>query len=75
MRSIFLSFLAFVAISNLEEASSQNILEVPGYAVLNGTTETSTYTERLFYAFRGVFYAEQPTPENRFLVSYAICIK
>ena len=51
--------------------NSQIILEVPGYAVLNGTEEASTYTERVFYAFRSVFYADQPTSENRFLVIYA----
>ncbi|EFX83387.1 hypothetical protein DAPPUDRAFT_240264 [Daphnia pulex] len=49
------------------EVSLQIILEVPGYGVLNGTNETSTYTERTFYAFRSVYYAEKPTPENRFL--------
>lgn len=68
MKSIFLTFLAVLAISNLAEVSTQIILEVPGYAVLNGTTETSSFTERLFYAFRGVFYAEKPTAETRFLV-------
>jgi hypothetical protein len=30
--------------------------------------ETSTYTDREFFAFRSVYYAEKPTPENRFLV-------
>lgn len=68
MRSSFLTYLALLAISNLAIVSTQVILEVPGYAVLNGTTETSSFTERLFYAFRGVFYAEKPTPETRFLV-------
>lgn len=72
MKSVFLTFLALVAVINLAKVSSQVILEVPGYAILNGTTETSSYTNRLFYAFRGVFYAEQPTPETRFLVSFVI---
>lgn len=69
MRSIFFTYLALITISDLAKVSSQVILEVPGYAVLNSTTETSSFTERLFYAFRGVFYAEKPTPETRFLVS------
>lgn len=60
--------LAALAACNL--SSGEIILEVPGYAVLNGTEELSTYTERPFYAFRSVFYAEKPTSENRFLVSY-----
>lgn len=53
-------------------SSGQIILEVPGYAVLNGTEELSSYTERPFFAFRSVFYAEKPTSEGRFLVSYSI---
>lgn len=68
MKLILYTFLSVLAISNLAEVSTQVILEVPGYAVLNGTTETSSFTDRLFYAFRGVFYAEKPTPETRFLV-------
>ena len=49
--------------------TGQIVLEVPGYGVLNGTTETSSFTERLFYSFKSVYYAEMPTPEIRFLVS------
>ena len=46
------------------------IVTVPGYAVLNGTEERSVGpNNRTFYGFRGVFYAEKPTPETRFLVS------
>ena len=45
------------------------IVTVPGYAVLNGTVEESVPSNRIFYGFRGVFYAEKPTPETRFLVS------
>ncbi len=52
------------------EVSAQIILEVPGYGVLNGTTEKSTYTDRVFYAFRSVYYADKPTPQNRFLVKH-----
>lgn len=40
---------------------------VPGYGVLNGTEEASVYTNRTFYGFRSVFYADMPTPETRFL--------
>lgn len=61
--------IALIASSYLATVSSEEvILEVPGYGVLNGTTETSSFTDRLFYAFRSVYYAEEPTPENRFLV-------
>lgn len=68
MKSFSLIFLALLAISNIDKANSQIILEVPGYGVLNGTTETSSYTDRTFYAFRGIFYAEKPTQETRYLV-------
>jgi hypothetical protein len=50
------------------DVSLQVIVEVPGYGVLNGTIETSSFTDRTFYAFRSVHYAETPTPENRYLV-------
>jgi hypothetical protein len=46
------------------------IWTVPGYGVLNGTEEASVYTNRTFYGFRSVFYADMPIPETRFLVSY-----
>ena len=42
---------------------------MPGYGTIVGTEETSEVKERPFSAFRSVFYAEQPTAENRFLVS------
>ena len=42
--------------------------KVPGYGVLNGTDEQSEVQNRPFFAFRSVFYAEQPTAANRFLV-------
>ncbi len=45
---------------------------VPGYGTLNGTEEASVYTNRTFYGFRSVFYAEMPTPETRFLVRFLI---
>lgn len=61
---VLLSVLAF-----FQFACGQVILEVPGYAVLNGTEETSTYTDRVFYSFKSVFYADKPTSENRFLVT------
>ncbi|KAI9552097.1 hypothetical protein GHT06_022434 [Daphnia sinensis] len=67
MKSLLLPIVFLLAGHYVAEVSAQVILEVPGYGVLNGTTENSTYTERPFYAFRGVFYAEKPTPENRFL--------
>lgn len=61
--------LAFLASFYLAEVSPQIILEVPGYGVLNGTTDFSYDAGRLFYAFRSVFYAEKPAPQGRFLVS------
>lgn len=69
MKSLLLPIVFLLAGYYVAEVSSQVILEVPGYGVLNGTIENSTYTERSFYAFRSVFYAEMPTPANRFLVS------
>ena len=68
MKPYVLAFVILLASCRVAKVSSQVILEVPGYAVLNGTTETSSYTERLFYAFRSVYYADKPTPQNRFLV-------
>ncbi len=60
--------LALLASFYLAGVSTQIILEVPGYGVLNGTTDTSSFTERLFYSFKSVYYAEMPTAETRFLV-------
>jgi hypothetical protein len=78
MTSFFISIAIVLFSHYVAEVSPQFILEVPGYGVINGTIETSTYTERTFYAFRSVYYAEKPTPENRFLVStlsqkYLLC--
>ncbi|XP_046631305.1 cholinesterase 1-like isoform X3 [Daphnia pulicaria] len=67
MTSFFISIAIVLFSHYVAEVSPQVILEVPGYGVINGTIETSTYTERTFYAFRSVYYAEKPTPENRFL--------
>ncbi len=64
------SIVVLLASFYLAEVSAQIILEVPGYGVLNGTTETSSFTERVFYSFKSVFYAEMPTPETRFLVRH-----
>ena len=68
MKAFFLPIVILLVAHYVAEVSLQVILEVPGYGVLNGTMETSTYTDRPFYAFRSVYYAEKPTPENRFLV-------
>ena len=68
MKAFFVPIVILLVTQFVAKVSLQVILEVPGYGVLNGTIETSTYTERPFYAFRGVYYAEKPTPENRFLV-------
>ena len=69
MKSIYAHIVVLLSSFYLAEVSAQIILEVPGYGVLNGTTETSSYTDRLFYSFKSVFYAEMPTPEVRFLVN------
>ena len=69
MKSFAVAIVLLFTSAFVANVSSQVILEVPGYAVINGTNETSTYTERPFYAFRSVYYAEKPSPENRFLVS------
>jgi hypothetical protein len=69
MKSFFVPIVILLVSHYVAEVSLQVILEVPGYGVLNGTEETSTYTDRPFFAFRSVYYAEKPTPENRFLVS------
>ncbi|KAK4035777.1 hypothetical protein OUZ56_027860 [Daphnia magna] len=67
MKLFFIPLVILFAGHYVAEVSMQIILEVPGYGVLNGTNETSSFTERTFYAFRSVHYAEKPTPETRFL--------
>jgi hypothetical protein len=70
MKLFFYHIVGILLISHyVAEVSLQVIVEVPGYGVLNGTIETSSFTDRQFYAFRSVYYAEKPTPENRFLVN------
>jgi hypothetical protein len=69
MKLFFYHIVGILLISHyVAEVSLQVIVEVPGYGVLNGTVGTSSFTDRQFYAFRSVYYAEKPTPENRFLV-------
>jgi len=67
MKLHFFRIATLLASLYVADVSLQVILEVPGYGVLNGTIETSSFTDRTFYAFRSVHYAEKPTPENRFL--------
>lgn len=43
------------------------ILDVPGYATLNGTTDTTYHFKRPFFKFRGLYYGQKPTSETRFL--------
>lgn len=63
-----LSFVAaLVLLALTANVSSQVLHKVPGYATLNGTEDTSIYG-RTYYGFRGVFYADMPTSETRFLV-------
>ena len=58
------SLLLLVVWTLHTESSIQSpvILNVPGYASkLLGTTRKSLYTNKNFYAFRSVYYAEKPT--------------
>lgn len=71
MKSFLIPIVILLVGHYVAEVSTQIILEVPGYGVLNGTNETSSFSERTFYAFRSVYYAEKPTPETRFLVGRA----
>lgn len=66
LRAILLTALlaAHVAVAQEDDGP---ILTVPGYGTLLGRMGNSTYTERPFYGFRSVFYADPPTPETRFL--------
>jgi len=69
MGSSFKALLPLVVLVSVVLSASAVLIEVPGYATrLEGTTEVSATTERPFYAFRGVHYAEQPTNLTRFLV-------
>jgi len=43
------------------------LLEVPGYATIEGSTDTSYHTKRQYFKFRGLYYAQQPTALTRFL--------
>ena len=69
MKLFFFHIVILLTSHYVAKVSLQVIVEVPGYGVLNGTIETSSFTDRQFYAFRSVYYAEKPTPENRFLVN------
>ena len=44
------------------------LLEVPGYATIEGSTDTSYHTKRQYFKFRGLYYAQQPSSLTRFLV-------
>jgi hypothetical protein len=68
----FVTTILFCISHYLVKVSSQVILEVPGYGILNGTSELSSFTERYYYAFRSLYYAEKPNPQNRFLVLSAL---
>lgn len=68
MKSFLLLITVFIVVSCCN-VSLAIILEVPGYGTLNGTEGTSIYTNRPFHEFRSVYYAEEPTPEVRFLVN------
>jgi len=48
-------------------AASSIVLEVPGYGTIRGGHGISTHTSRRYEAFRGLYYAKQPTNLTRFL--------
>jgi len=69
MEPCFKALLFWAVLVSVNLSVSAILIEVPGYATrLEGTTEASADTGRPFYAFRSVFYAEQPTNQTRFLV-------
>ena len=45
MKSLFVPIVILLVSHYVAEVSLQVILEVPGYGVINGTLETSTYTK------------------------------
>lgn len=69
MNKILSCLTALVLLALTANVSSQVIHKVPGYGTLNGTEDVSIY-DRTYYGFRGVFYADMPTYETRFLVSF-----
>ena len=64
--SLRFTFLLIVGIS---VTANSILLEVPGYTTIEGSTDTSYHTKRQYFKFRGLYYAEKPTNQNRFLVS------
>lgn len=70
MGSLLHALLPWAVLISVGLSASAVLIEVPGYATrLEGTTDEATAnTGRPYYAFRGVFYAEQPTNLTRFLV-------
>ena len=67
MQSYFFVALLSIFVVNLNCVTSV-LLNVPGFATLRGTEESSSNTGRPFYAFRSVHYAEKPSDSTRFLV-------
>ena len=57
-----------VLLATLLVAVDAILLEVPGYATIEGSTDNSFHTNRQYFKFRGLNYAEKPTSLNRFLV-------
>ena len=70
MKSLIGAFI-FAAIV---AAAKAILLEVPGYATVVGDTRTSYHTNRLYYRFRGLYYAQAPRSEERFLVTTLLSI-
>jgi len=62
------SILAGCAVLASAQRTENITLDVPGYAKVVGRVGESVYTQRPYYAFRGVHYAEAPLAEDRFLV-------
>lgn len=82
MRHLFFATIALIATFVVVDVSSQTlpprdykIWTVPGYGTLNGTQAESVPSNRTFYSFRSVFYAEKPTNLTRFLVNHVTTFK
>lgn len=67
-RMIKLCMLLSVTLLATLAGVSSFVLDVPGYAKLDGTQARSWPSKRTYYSFRDVPYAEMPSNETRFLV-------
>lgn len=59
---------AVLTLAQRPERPGTITVDVPGYAKVTGNIGESVKTQRPYYAFRGLHYAEAPLAEERFLV-------